>query len=148
ALAAKLTEGKNDPWDQSNALYLWVRDHVRVVSMPLAESRPDPHDAEQVMTNLYGDDKDHVVLLYALLAARRIPAEIVLLNDGNTATIRDPPNIQPMNHLILFLPGIRAYADVTLETAPLAVLPFSELGKPAIHLGGSGPARRAIPIPA
>ncbi len=31
--------------------------------------------------------------------------------------------------------------------APFGILPFGELGKPAIHLGGSGLARRTIPMP-
>jgi hypothetical protein len=147
ALAAKLTEGKTDKQEQAQALYLWVRDSVRYVPIGLEESKPDPHDAERVMTNLYGDDKDHVVLLYALLAARGIPAEIVLLNATNEATIPDPPNIRPMNHLILFLPGLNIYLDSTLSVAPFGVLAFGELGKPAIHLGGKGPARGEIPMP-
>ena len=147
AMAAKLTMGQQEPREQARLLYEWVRDHVRAIPIPLEESRPDPNDAERVMTKLYGDDKDHVVLLYALLAARKIPAEIVLLNASNDATIADPPNIRPMDHLILYLPGLDVYVDSTLRVAPFGVLPFSELGKPAIHLGGSGLARRAIPMP-
>jgi hypothetical protein len=147
ALAAKLTEGKTDKQDQAQALYLWVRDNIRYVPIGLEESKPDPHDAEQVVTKLYGDDKDHVVLLYALLAARGIPAEIVLLNATDEATIPDPPVIRPMNHLILFLPDLNVWLDSTLGVAPFGVLSFGELGKPAIHLGGKGPARGEIPMP-
>jgi Domain of Unknown Function with PDB structure (DUF3857)/Transglutaminase-like superfamily len=148
AMAAKLTAGKTDERDQARALYYWVRDNINHIPIPLEESRPDPHDAEQVMSNLYGDDKDHVVLLYALLAARGIPAEIVLLNASNTVSIADPPNFRPMDHLILFLPRGNVYIDSTVAVAPFGVLPFTESGKPAIHLGGSGLARREIPIPA
>jgi hypothetical protein len=39
------------------------------------------------------------------------------------------------------------YIDSTLPDAPFGVLAFGEIGKPAIHLGGSGLARRAIPMP-
>ena len=73
-MAAKLTGGKTDKREQARALYLWVRDNVRHVPIPLEESKPDPNDAEQFMTKRYGDDKDHVVLLSALLAARGIPS--------------------------------------------------------------------------
>ena len=149
AMSAKLTEGQTDPREQARLLYEWVRDHIRVVPIPLEESNPEPHDAEQVMTKLYGDNKDHVVLLYALLAARGIPAEFVLLNDTNDSTIADPPNLRPMNHLILYLPGFKTYIDSTKGVAPFGILPFTELGKPAIHLNGSsGLARRDIPLPA
>ena len=148
AMAEKLTRGMNETSDQASALYQWVRDNIRYIPIPLENSRPDPHDAEQVMTNLYGDNKDQAVLLYALLAARHIPAEFVLLNAANDATIADPPNLVPMDHLILFLPGMNLYIDPSLPIAPFGLLPFSELGKPCIHLGGAGPARRVIPTPA
>jgi hypothetical protein len=148
ALAAKITEGMQDPWDQARALHAWVRDHILYIPIPLEKSQREPHDAEQVLTNRYGDNKDHVVVLYALLAAKQIAAEMVLLNASNSATISDPPNIRPMDHLIIFVPSLNAYADSTIDSAPFAVLPFSQLGKPAIHLGGTGPARRDIPIPA
>jgi hypothetical protein len=149
AMADKLTAGVQDPRDQAQALYDWVRDRIHFVPVPLEESRPEPHDAEHVMTKLYGDDKDQMVLLYALLAARHVPAEFVLLNNATDATIADPPNLRPMNHLILFLPGFKVYLDPTVSVAPFGLLPLGELGKPAIHLGGSsGVARRDIPMPA
>jgi hypothetical protein len=148
AMATRLTQGMMEPSDQARAIYEWVRDHIRYIPVPLEESRPDPHDADQVLASLYGDDKDVVVLLHALLAARDIPAEIVLLNASVDGTIADPPNIRPMNHLILFLPGLDTYVDATLGVAPFGVLAFSELGKPAIHLDtASAPARRDIPFP-
>ena len=146
-MAARLTGEQEDLREQARILYEWVRDNVRHIEISLEESRPDPNDAEQVMTKRYGDDKDHVVLLYALLAARGIPAEFVLLNASNDSTIADPPNIRPMNHLILYLPKLDIYADSTLGVAPFGVLRFEVLGKPAIHLGGSGAARRTIPVP-
>jgi hypothetical protein len=147
ATATKLTEGKPDQAQQAQALYQWVRDTIHEVPIPLDQSRPEPNDADQVMAKRYGDDKDHAVLLYALLAARGIPAEFVLLNATNDATIADPPNPRPMNHLILYLPSLGGYVDPTVAVAPFGVLPFAELGKPAIHLGGSGLAQRVIPMP-
>ena len=88
------------------------------------------------------------MLLYALYAAKGIPAEIVLVNNTDDATIADPPNVRPMNHLILYLPGPGLYLNSTVPVAPFAVLPFGELGKPAIHMGEPpGGARRQIPLP-
>ena len=148
AMAVKLTRGQENTGEQARLLYEWVRDHIQRVPVPLDESRPEPHDAETVLTNRYADNKDLVVLLRALLAARGIAAEPVLLNASDTATIAGPPNLRPMNHLILFLPDLNLYADPSLGISPLGVLPFQDIGKPAIHLGGAGPARRTIPIPA
>jgi transglutaminase-like putative cysteine protease len=147
AMAAKVTEGRQSPREQARLLYEWVRDTIRVIPISLEQSRRDPDDAEQVMTKLYGDTRDHAILLYALLAARNISAEMVLLNAADSATVAEPPSLAPMNHLILFLPRFDAYLDSTTGVAQFGVLPFQELGKPAIHLGGSGPARGTIPIP-
>jgi transglutaminase-like putative cysteine protease len=148
AMAATITEGVTNKREQARLLFEWVRDHIRYIPIPLEESRPIPNDAERVMTKLYGDDKDHVVLMYALLAARGIPAEIVLLNASDSATISDAPNLRPMNHLIVFMPGLDVYADSTLRVAPFGFLPFPQIGKPAIHLGAKpGMARRTIPVP-
>jgi transglutaminase-like putative cysteine protease len=147
AMAMKLTEDQKSPKEQARLLYEWVRDNVRFIPIPLEESRPEPHDAEQVMTKLYGDAKDQAVLLYALLAARDIAAEIVLLNASDSATIAEPPVMRPMNHLIVYLPRFDIWLDSTTGIAPFGILPLQELGKPAIHLGGSGPARGTIPIP-
>ncbi len=145
--AVRLTAGQEEAREQARLLYDWVRDHVGRVPVPLDESPPEPHDAETVLANLYGDGKDTIVLLHALLAARGIAAEPVLLNSSDTATIAGPPNLRPMNHLILFLPMLNVYLDPMIGTSPFGTLPFQELGKPAIHLGGAGPARRTIPVP-
>ena len=91
--------------------------------------------------------KDHVVLLRALLAAKGITAEFVLLNATNGMTVTGPPNMRPMNHLILYVPELETYVDSTRGVAPFGVLPFPQYGKTAIHLDGAGPARRVIPVP-
>ena len=147
AMAAALTAERKDAPEQARVLYEWVRDHVRYIPVPLQESGPDPRDADTVMETRYGDAKDHVVLLRALLTARGIPAEFVLLNATNGMTVTGPPNLRPMNHLILFLPALNLYADTTRGVAPFGVLPFPQYGKTVIHLDGPGPARREIPMP-
>lgn len=148
ALADKLTAGQTSERARAEAIFDWMRTRVARIPMPLEEGKPVPNDAETVMTRLYGNDQDHAVLLTALLAAKGIRSEICLLNATDTANIAEAPNIRPMNHLIIYFPGLDLYGDATLGVAPLGILPFRQIGKPVIHLGGTGPARRTIPIPA
>lgn len=148
AKANQIVSGRTDAAARARAIYEWVRDTIHFVPVPLTEGRPDPHDAALVLKNGYGDSKDHAVLLIALLGAVGIPAEFVLLNAADTATIAGPPNLQPMNHLIVYLPGLDVYLDSSSGSAPFGALPFSELGKPALHIGGPPPALRTIPLPA
>jgi hypothetical protein len=148
AMADKLTAAKKAPGDQAQALYEFTRDNVRLIPIALEASNAEPHDAEQVLTRLYGDNQDQVVLLSALLSAKGIASEIALLNSGDATTIADPPNIRPMNHLVLYLPVFSTYADPSVPAAPAGALEFNELGKPAIHLTGAGLGRHDIPMPA
>ncbi len=147
ALAEKLTQGETDRLKQARLLYDWVRVNIRFIPIPLEETRADPHDAATVAANLYGDAKDHVVLLRALLAAKDIAAEFVLLNASDSSTLAGAPNLRPMNHLVLFLPGPDVYLDSTLGVAPFGVMAFAEYGKSAIFIGGAAPGRRELPIP-
>ncbi|HEY0420026.1 MAG TPA: DUF3857 and transglutaminase domain-containing protein, partial [Acetobacteraceae bacterium] len=69
--------------DAARAIYDWVAGTVRYVAVYL---NPDdgwvPHPAEDVLRAGYGDCKDHVVLMQALLAARGIRAEGALIDWG------------------------------------------------------------------
>ena len=147
ARATALTQGIAGDRDRARVLYEWVRDTIRPIAVGLSESLPDPRDAALIMETGFGDSKDHAVLLRALLTAAHIPAEFVLVNAGDTATIAGPPNLRPMDHLILFLPKQDVYLDSTLGGAPFGALAFQEYGKPAVHLGGFGPEQRRIPVP-
>jgi hypothetical protein len=105
-----------------------------------------PHDADSVLANAYGDCKDHAVLFSALLKAKGIPSETVLINLGNAYTLPGVPTLIPMNHAITWLPEFKTYADTTAGTAPFGILPFDEYGKPVIHAVSSGSARRQTPV--
>ncbi len=146
ALAEKLTAGETGKREQAQKLYEWVRDNIRFIPIPLEESRADPRDAADILTNGFGDTKEHAVLLHALLGARGIPAEFVLLNAADSATLAGAPNLRPMNHVLLFVPSLDLYLDTTLGVAPFGVLSFSEYGKPAIFMGGAASGRRDMPM--
>src|SRR5690606_20494064 len=105
-----------------------------------------PHDADAVLANGYGDCKDKAVLLAALLKAKGIGSEFVLINAANGYTLSASPTTGQLNHAILWLPEFGIYADTTAQVAPFGVLPLMLHGKPAIHLTEKGPARRQVPI--
>lgn len=77
ALALKLTDGLPDDRARVKALYTWVAENIRYVSVELGnDGRWIPHAADEVLNNRYGDCKDHVVLLEALLAAINIEVTV------------------------------------------------------------------------
>ena len=145
ALAERITRGVPARRDQARMLYEWVDAHIRYVALYLGTGAVEPHDADAVLANGWGDCKDHVVLLHALLAARGIRAELVMLNLGNLYSLSGPPTFAQLNHAITYLPEFDLYADSTALLAPFGTLPFSEYGKPAVHAVASGTALRRIP---
>lgn len=145
ALADQLAAGKPDRRAQARAMYEWVDLHVRYVAVYLAAGALEPHDADAVLAHGWGDCKDHAVLLQALLAARGIAAELVMVNSSNHYSLSGPPTFSQLNHAITYLPEFDLYVDSTAAMAPFGTLPFGEYGKPAVHAVASGQALRRTP---
>ncbi len=145
ALADQIAGAATSRREQARRLYEWVSANIRYVAVYLAAGALEPHDAAAVLAHGWGDCKDHVVLLNALLAARGIAAELVMINLGNHYTLSDPPTFAQLNHAITYIPELDLYADSTASLAPFGTLPFVEYGKPVVHAVMSGPALRRTP---
>lgn len=146
AKADEVTKGITDRHAQAVALYDWVSHHIRYVASYFGDGPIEPHDAAEVLANQYGDCKDHVVLLHALLAAKGIRSEMVLINLSNDVVIGKPPTLAPFDHMITYIPEFHQFVDSTNGVAPFGVLLNGEEGKPVLMLGGNGPAVRTTPI--
>jgi Domain of Unknown Function with PDB structure (DUF3857)/Transglutaminase-like superfamily len=144
-LADRLTDGITDRREQARALYDWVSTHIRYVAVWLAQGAIEPHAASAILEVGYGDCKDHAVLFGALLRARGIGSEPVLINLGNEYELPDSPTLAVLNHVITWLPEFAVYVDTTAGVAPFGVLSFQEYGKPAVHAGTTAPAERRTP---
>lgn len=149
AKADAITARIADERGQARALYDWVSKHIRYVGLYLYRGAIEPHPAELVLANGYGDCKDHVTLLAALLAAKGIGSQAVLINLGKAYTLSGPPTLAQLDHVITYIPELDLYADSTLGIAPFGVLLPSEYGKPIVVVGtdGGGTLRR-LPMPA
>lgn len=145
ALADRLTSGIADRREQARALYDWVSLNIRYIAVYLVMGALEPHPAAAVLADGYGDCKDHVVLFNALLAARGIKADLVMVNLGAHYTLSGPPTFAQLNHAITYLPEFDLYADTSAGAAPFGALPFEEYGKPVVHAVNNGIALRHIP---
>lgn len=132
ALAQKITKGLTDPRDQARALYEWVARNIRYVAIYLGDGGFEPHDVEAILRDRYGDCKDYVVLLQALLKATGIDSSPALINAGAGEALSPVPVTFPFNHVILYLPEQDLYLDPTAQFAPFGVLPESLLNKPVV----------------
>lgn len=145
--ADAITQGISDKKAQAEAIYNWVSSNIRYVAVYFGAGGVVPHSAAEILKNRYGDCKDHVTLLEALLSAKGIDSQAVLVNAGNYYGI---PKVAVMpgvfDHVITYLPEFDLYLDSTAEVATFGVLPASELGKVGLVLSADKAKIVTLPL--
>jgi len=136
-LADEITAGITDKRAQAEAIDRWVKTNVRYVAIYLGSGRVVPNDAGAVLKNKYGDCKDQATLMTALLAAKGIASELVLINGGSVHTLDLPATLAALNHVMIYLPEFALYDDPTASFSSFGVL-SETYDKPAVHLSASG----------
>lgn len=133
ALADQLTAGIDDRREQAATLYRWVAQNIRYVAVYLGNGGLEPNPAQSILDNHYGDCKDHVVILEALLAARGIDSTPVLIGAGGGPSLPEIPLLGRFNHAITYVPEFDLYLDSTTPYARFGQLPEGDLGAPVLH---------------
>ncbi|MBN3789461.1 DUF3857 and transglutaminase domain-containing protein [Burkholderia sp. Ac-20353] len=131
-LADQLTNGVPDRREQATRLYAWVARNIRYVGVYFGAGPVVPHRADEVLANRYGDCKDQVTLLSALLDAKGIRSHAVLVNLGDRYRLPAAPDVLTFNHAIIWLPEFDVFADTTVGVLPFGALQFESSGKPAL----------------
>ncbi|NBW46267.1 MAG: DUF3857 domain-containing protein, partial [Betaproteobacteria bacterium] len=113
-------------------LYHGVSRNIRYLGVYAGVGGYVPHAASDVLANRYGDCKDHVVLLEALLRAVGIESGPALVNSGLAFKLPRLASSTPLNHVISYIPALDLYLDSTSEFSPFGQLPEEVLGKPTV----------------
>jgi tetratricopeptide (TPR) repeat protein len=146
--SAELTKGLTDDAAKLRAIYGFVGTHYRYVGISFGIGRYQPHAAEDVLTNNYGDCKDKHTLLSALLQA----SGIVLYPAFISSSYRldpDVPSPAQFDHIIGYLPRAKdndnekdaVWLDTTPEVAPFGYLVPRLRDKQALVMLGDKPAQ-------
>ncbi|HUO24232.1 MAG TPA: DUF3857 domain-containing protein [Candidatus Aquilonibacter sp.] len=119
AKAAELTQGMTDDADKLRALYSFVSTRYRYIGIAFGIGRYQPHAADDVLTNNYGDCKDKHTLLASLLQASGITLYPALINSSRKLDL-DIPSPAQFDHIIGYLPQGKAgvWLDTTTEVGP------------------------------
>jgi tetratricopeptide (TPR) repeat protein len=153
AKAEELTKGKTTDLTKVEALYDFVAENFRYVSLSLGVGRYQPHAAADVLHNQYGDCKDKHTLLASLLEAEGLHANSVLINSSRKLDA-DVPSPSQFDHVITMLPlGNQAvWMDTTAEVAPFRLLAYTLRHKQALVIppttAKNAPAPRLEDTPA
>ncbi len=144
ALADELTRGITDRREQAGVLYRWVAQNIRYVAVYLGNGGLEPNPAQSILDSHYGDCKDHVVILEALLAARGIQSTPVLIGAGGGPTLPAIPLLGRFDHAITYIPEFDLYLDSTAPYARVGQLPEGDLGVPVLHTRQAVVARTPV----
>jgi len=136
-LADDITKGIEDKRAQAVAIDHWVKKNIRYVLVFLGSGGITPNPPLTILKNKFGDCKDHVALMGALLRAKGIANEQVLINLGNSYRLPELP-IPSFNHVMLYLPDFDLYTDPTASYASFGTLPESSYDKPVLHVSKAG----------
>ena len=119
AKAEELTRGLTNDTDKVNALYRFVATQYRYIGVAFGIGRYQPHAAEDVLSNKYGDCKDKQTLLAALLQAVGVTLNPALIN-SRSALDPDVPSPAQFDHVIGYLPQSKEllWLDTTPEVTP------------------------------
>jgi len=99
---AQVTAGLSSTQEKIEAIYDYVKQKIRYVSVDLGKSGYEPEPAPEVFENKYGDCKDQSTLLIAMLKEAGIPASYVLIpTHSERNLIADFPYPFQFNHCIV-----------------------------------------------
>lgn len=123
AKAAELTKGLKTDEEKVHALYNFVSLRFHYIGLDFGIGRYQPHAAEDVLENGYGDCKDKHTLLASLLKAGGYDAWPVLIH-GSRKLDPEVPSPAQFNHVITVvqLGPQRIWLDTTPEVAPYGLL--------------------------
>lgn len=127
-LADSIGEDCVDPDNLMRLYYRWINEHVRLVDVPLGMGGAVPRRADDILLSGYGAVEDRVILLQALMKAKALPTDLVLVP---TLPVTWAPE----------LPLVPNFYNRLLLTARAGQQPL-DIGNPVLAMGDYGPRDR------
>ncbi|HEU5352689.1 MAG TPA: DUF3857 and transglutaminase domain-containing protein [Terracidiphilus sp.] len=136
-----LTRGLATPEEKLRAIFRDVSMNIHYVGLEFGIGRYQPHNADDVLANEYGDCKDKHTLLATMLKAAGITAWPVLINSSRELD-PDTPSPAQFDHVITIVPldGKLLWMDSTEEVAPIGTLAGTLRDKQALAIPPDKPA--------
>lgn len=144
----EITSGKKSQADKIQAIIEYIQEDFRYVYMGMDFHGYEPHRADQIFLNKYGDCKDHTLLGMAMLSEIGVKAYPVMFSAMRSFNSK---NFLPMpayfNHAILFfeLDGKQFYSDLLRKGYYFYEIPEGISNKKVFVLNGNGGVSTSIP---
>ncbi len=149
AKVQELTKDLKTDDEKMRAIYDFVAQDYRYVSLSFGVGRYQPHAAQEVFANKYGDCKDKHTLFSTMMKIAGLKVQPVLISASPRKLDPDMPSPSQFDHVISAI-GDEAqltWVDTTTEVAPFSLLSFNIRKKKALFVSLSG-ASHVIETPA
>jgi hypothetical protein len=119
AKAAELTQGKTDFYDKTEAIAVFMQQHIRYFDIEMGVGGYQPHAAADVFRGKYGDCKDKATLLSAMLSTVGIHSALLMVDTERGVIDPDAPSIMG-NHMIAAIEIPKGYESPRLRSVVTA----------------------------
>jgi len=119
--AAELTKSSESRADKIRDISLFVIEDIRDIgegSLRLGVAGYEPHDADVVLENKYGDWRDKTVLLVSMLGAVGVDAFPAFVHSSAPPLAEDHPSLRQFDCLYVYIPDY--------DGSPLWINPFAD----------------------
>jgi hypothetical protein len=127
----RLIKGKRTDLEKARAIYNFCAKDIRYVAVEYGDAGYEPHSAQDIFRNKYGDCKDQAVLLVTMLKEAGLQASLVLISTKQYYNLNQDFPSALFNHCIaaLYFNGKIIFLDPTAETCSFGDLPVSDQGR-------------------
>jgi hypothetical protein len=135
SLAADLTSGLSSDQAKIKAIFDYVQEHIRYVSIAVGVGAYRPHLCSEILEYGYGDCKDMTSLMIALLKGVEIESYPALLSTRRHQSVLESiPSIKPFDHVVVAVPRDDGYIwlDPACRNCRFGELPFEDQGASAL----------------
>lgn len=100
----ELAGAATEPLEKMRALGKFAQHDIRYVAIEIGIGGYQPHVAQETFANRFGDCKDKVTLLMAMLREAGLDSYYVLVNTSRGVVEKDSPSMRWFNHVIAAIP--------------------------------------------
>jgi tetratricopeptide (TPR) repeat protein len=140
ARVKELIQGKGSDEEKARAIYNFCAQKIRYVAVEYGQAGYEPHKAEDIFRNKYGDCKDQAILLVTMLREAGLSSLPVLIATDDYYNLNDDFPATLFDHCIacLFLKDKTIFLDPTAQTCPFGDLPGADQGRRVLVCGPDG----------
>jgi tetratricopeptide (TPR) repeat protein len=134
--------------DRARAVYNFCAQKIRYVAVEYGQAGYEPHRAEDIFKNKYGDCKDQAILLVTMLKEAGFTAWPVLIATRDYYDLNQDFPAVLFNHCIaaVSFKGQLVFLDPTAETCPFGDLPGGDQRRAVLVIKDDGYAVEQTPL--